>query len=54
MGDPTWMYRKGPDGVQAEIFDSDEIPPGWVDTPDKAEEQPKRGRPRKVKDGDGA
>ena len=36
MGNPTCMYRRGAFGrVFSRIFDSDDIPPGWVDTPAK-------------------
>lgn len=59
-GDPTWMYRMGPDGVEGRIFDSLRIPDGWYDSPahipqESVETVPKRrGRPRKVRDGDSA
>lgn len=34
MGDPTWMYRRGPDGgVAARVFDSQALPAGWFDSP---------------------
>lgn len=42
MGNPTWMYRLDaqnrhgrPAKIEAEIFDSDDLPAGWVDSPDK-------------------
>lgn len=38
-GEPTWMFRKGPYGVESRIFDSNQIPPGWVDSPAKCEEE---------------
>ncbi|MGI9484333.1 MAG: hypothetical protein ACR2RF_00305 [Geminicoccaceae bacterium] len=44
MGDPTWLYREGPDGVEAKIFDSQLVPlmesKGWVDSPAKVGEKP--------------
>jgi len=48
MGVPTYMYRKNAKGeVEAQVFDSDNIPKGWVDSPEKVE-KPKRGRPKKA------
>lgn len=36
MGEPTWMYRRTAKGdVSEKVFDSDSIPPGWVDSPAK-------------------
>ncbi len=37
MGNPTFMYRrdKKTGAVAAEVFDSEAIPKGWVDTPAK-------------------
>lgn len=37
MGVPTWMFRDTEDGVESAIFDSDDLPKGWRDTP-KADE----------------
>lgn len=48
MGVPTYMYRLKDGKIEAEVFDSDEIPEGWVDTPETIEEPKKRGRPRKA------
>ena len=46
----TWAYRRGSDGaVESEVFE--EIPKGWVDTPAKLEEAPKK-RGRKPKSDD--
>lgn len=63
MGVPTWMYRRTEDGsVEAQIFDSDALPEGWVDSPAKCveaarqadepieqeqEQLKRRGRPKK-------
>ena len=43
----TWAYRKGDNGeTEAKIFE--EMPEGWVDSPAKVDEAPKkRGRPKK-------
>jgi len=39
---PTWRYRRTATGkVSAQIFDSDDIPPGWVDSPAKCVEKKK-------------
>lgn len=43
MGVPTMMYQSKDGEVVFEIFDSDEIPKGWVDDPSKC-------RPRKSKE----
>lgn len=33
---PTWMYRRTASGkVSSQLFQSDKIPPGWVDSPAK-------------------
>lgn len=48
MGHLTWGYTLGPRGhVMHQRFDSDQIPPGWFDSPEKClaaasvvEEQP--------------
>lgn len=37
MGNPTWMYRLKDGAVEAKIFDSDDLPKGWVDAPPKVE-----------------
>lgn len=48
MGQPTWMYRRGAFGrVEARVFDSEEIPAGWVDSPAKLETAPKPAKPKK-------
>lgn len=48
MGEPTWMYRVGDGGkVEAKIFDSDEVPAGWSDSP--ADPPKKRGPKPKAK-----
>lgn len=58
---PAWGYRRGTDGeIIAELF-PDGRPEGWADTPARVDELNggdaapvrKRGRPRKVRDGDG-
>lgn len=46
MGVPTWMYRDTKDGVESAIFDSDDPPKGWRDTPD-------RGKPAADEQDDG-
>lgn len=51
MGVPTYMYRRKDGEVEARVFDSDEIPAGWADSPAKAHESTKRYR--KVKHDDG-
>lgn len=34
MGFQTCKYRKGENGeIESRLFDSDEIPPGWKDSP---------------------
>lgn len=34
MGFPTCKYRKNENGeIESEIFDSDEVPSGWSDSP---------------------
>lgn len=36
QGHPVYMYRSGKEGeVESEIFDSNNIPKGWVDSPAK-------------------
>ena len=61
-GEPTWMYRLKDGKVESGLFDSLRIPKeeGWVDTPARCTEAPteepkpkRRGRPRKVSNGDG-
>lgn len=52
MGHPVWMYRKDENGVaEAKLFDSEDIPEGWSDSPEAAAlfTAPKRGRPPKDK-----
>ena len=67
--DPTWMYRKGPSGeMESKIFPAAAIPEGWYDSPANIPKEPvgvvaetdgrkitpkRRGRPRKVTNGDG-
>lgn len=38
MGVPTWMYRLNDGEVESQLFDSDEIPKGWQDSPPKQAE----------------
>lgn len=39
MGNPTYMYRRNEaGGIDAKIFDSDELPEGWQDHPGKCTE----------------
>lgn len=45
MGHPTFMYRRKDGGIDAQIFDSDDLPEGWVDHPDKAEDAGKEPEP---------
>lgn len=40
MGEPTMMYKSKGGEIISEVFDSDDIPKGWVDDPAKC-------RPRK-------
>lgn len=53
MGVPTWMYRNTEAGLESAIFDSDDLPKGWRDSPDAKDDDgdkdaPKRrGRPPK-------
>lgn len=36
----TWRYRRTASGkISAQIFRSDSIPPGWVDSPAKCKEK---------------
>lgn len=43
MGFPTCKYRRGAfgRGVESRVFDSDDIPPGWLDSPAEVEEMAK-------------
>lgn len=42
---PTWAYK----GDEARLFDHpDDVPAGWFDSPAKAADAPKRGRPPKA------
>jgi hypothetical protein len=35
-GHPCWRYRRTASGkISAQIFDSNNVPPGWVDSPAK-------------------
>ena len=67
--EPTWMYRLNGDEMQSRVFPAAEIPDGWYDSPANIPKEPvgivaetdgkqitpkRRGRPRKVRDGDGA
>lgn len=51
MGFPTWRYRMANNGkMSSRIFDSDEIPPGWVDSPAKVKPLGEGARkPKKAK-----
>ena len=41
MGHQTYMYRKNEAGeVESQVFDSDDIPKGWSDSPAKLEKAP--------------
>lgn len=40
MGVPTWMYRDTAKGLESAIFDSDELPKGWRDTPASTDRKP--------------
>lgn len=58
MGEQTWMYKRRYGRIESKIFDSDEIPEGWVDSPAKvaaagvvAETDGRKIKPKKVKDG---
>lgn len=66
FGEPTWMYRLKDGKVESCIFDSLRIPEGWYDSPASIPKEPvgvvaetgkmtprRRGRPRKVDNGDG-
>lgn len=35
MGNPTFLYKEENGEVIAKIFDSDDLPKGWVDDPAK-------------------
>ena len=37
MGEQTWMYKRRYGRIESKVFDSDEIPAGWVDSPAKVE-----------------
>jgi hypothetical protein len=43
MGHPTYMYRLNEGKVESQVFDSDSVPDGWVDSPAKVgeKEEPK-------------
>lgn len=42
MGNPTFMYRVKDGELESQVFDADKIPRGWFDSPQKAQEKPKR------------
>lgn len=42
MGVPTVMYKLNEGKVESEIFDSEDIPKGWVDSPEKCIKRKKR------------
>lgn len=45
MGNRTYMYRLADGEIESKVFDSDEIPEGWVDNPQlcsKETEDPKK------------
>lgn len=48
----TYMYRLKDGEVEAKVFDSDNLPEGWVDSPAKCVEKPKKEE--KVKRGNRA
>lgn len=62
--EPTWRYRLRDGEIESKIFPAAEIPDGWYDSPAKVPKEPvgtdakkiapRRGRPRKVRDGDSA
>lgn len=52
MGNPTWRYRRVGDKIESRIFDSDNLPEGWEDSPAKCVAK-KLGRPKKVTHDDG-
>ena len=42
MGNPTFLYRAGKNGeVESKIFDSDDLPDGWVDSPAAIKQKPR-------------
>lgn len=43
----TWAYRLKDGEVEAQLFETDEVPKGWHDSPAKCV---KRGRPKKDDD----
>ena len=47
MGVPTWMYRRDRKSgeIVSQIFDNEELPKGWVDTPAKLDSADKPGGP---------
>lgn len=50
MGHPTYMYRRHESGeIEGAVFDSDELPNGWVDSPAKVDDETKVEKPRKGK-----
>lgn len=61
MGNPTWMYKRRYGKVESKVFDSDEIPDGWVDSPAKveavgviAETDGRKIKPKRTPRGNGA
>lgn len=42
MGVPTFMYKSVKGDVIAEVFDSDEIPRGWYESPELAESKKRK------------
>lgn len=48
MGVPTYMYKSVKGEIVSELFDSEDIPKGWHDSPENA--QPKK----RVKDDNNA
>lgn len=51
MGYPRWMYRKNGKGLpDAKMFDSEQIPSGWFDSPGAAEESFEKEATKEIED----